>query len=148
MNEDRGPRRVSRRAEFDAAAIRKEVAYIVRRARARDTRVVSFGPLVFFSTATGDAWMLDPEDGAPVCLCRDGEAEIPVQVEDLGEQVAIRWECEYRIEGDAFTFAESGGRLTAILGYPGREIEAQNWGRGGGRGGGGREAGRRPRRGR
>jgi hypothetical protein len=38
--------------------IRSEVEYIVRRAAERDARVVTLGTLVFFSTETGDAWML------------------------------------------------------------------------------------------
>ncbi|HEY4690968.1 MAG TPA: hypothetical protein VIK33_16770 [Anaerolineae bacterium] len=35
--------------------IEREVEYIVRRAAERDARVVMLGPLVFFSTETGDA---------------------------------------------------------------------------------------------
>ena len=35
---------------LDGAAINKEVDYIVRRAKEHDARIVSLGPLVFFST--------------------------------------------------------------------------------------------------
>ena len=38
----------------------QEIKYIQRRAAAYDARFVTVGPLVFFSTQTGDAWMLDP----------------------------------------------------------------------------------------
>lgn len=38
----------------------KEVDYIQRRAAAHERRFVSVGPLVLFSTDTGDAWLLDP----------------------------------------------------------------------------------------
>ena len=37
--------------------IQEEVAYIVGRAQEREACFVSLGPLVFFSTWTGDAWM-------------------------------------------------------------------------------------------
>ena len=40
--------------------IRREVDYIVRRAAERDVRIVTLGSLVFFSTESGDAWLLDP----------------------------------------------------------------------------------------
>jgi len=44
-------------------SITGEANYIIGRAKNNDARVVVLGPLVFFSTETGDAWMLDPEDG-------------------------------------------------------------------------------------
>jgi hypothetical protein len=53
-------------------AMLREVDYIVRRARQCDTRVVSLDQLVCFSTATGDAWMLDPEDGLALQLAEAG----------------------------------------------------------------------------
>jgi hypothetical protein len=37
-----------------------EVRYIQQRAAARDSRIVSIGQLVLFSSESGDAWMLDP----------------------------------------------------------------------------------------
>jgi hypothetical protein len=40
----------------------QEIKSIQRRAAAYDARFVTVGPLVFFSTETGDAWMLDPSD--------------------------------------------------------------------------------------
>jgi hypothetical protein len=52
--------------------IQREVEYIVRRAAERNARVVTLGPFVFFSTETGDAWLLDPSDHLALCLARDG----------------------------------------------------------------------------
>ena len=37
-----------------------EVHYIQRRAADYDSRIVTIGQLVLFSTETGDAWLLDP----------------------------------------------------------------------------------------
>lgn len=54
------------------ASLITEITYIVNRAAAHDTRVVSWGPLIFFSTESGDAWVLDPEDKLAICLARDG----------------------------------------------------------------------------
>ena len=51
-----------RRNTLDLASIRREIDYLVSRARAGEERLVTFGPLLFFSTSSGDAWMLDPAD--------------------------------------------------------------------------------------
>ena len=37
-----------------------EVRYIQRRAADYDSRIVTIGQLILFSTKTGDAWLLDP----------------------------------------------------------------------------------------
>jgi len=108
---------------FDASTINREIDHIVRCARGADERVVTIGPLVLFSTATGDAWILDPSDGCGHCLCRNG-ARIPLPVVDRQEHVAIEWTGSYRIEGDAFAFADSRGSVRTVLGYPTREIRA------------------------
>jgi hypothetical protein len=42
-----------------------EVDYIQRRAAEHDERIVTVGQLVFFSTETGDAWLLDALDHLP-----------------------------------------------------------------------------------
>ena len=39
-----------------------EVRYIQRQAAKLDSRVVSIGQLVLFSSESGDAWMLDPAE--------------------------------------------------------------------------------------
>ena len=39
-----------------------EIRYIQRRAAEHDGRYVTVGSLALFSTDTGDAWLLDPED--------------------------------------------------------------------------------------
>lgn len=110
-------------AAFDASTIKRETDYIVRRALEGDGRVVTLGPLILFSTETGDAWILDPSDDRGHCLCRDG-SRIPLTVVDRGEQIAIEWTGSYEIEGDGFTFVDLRSRVRTVLGYPTREIQA------------------------
>src|SRR5260370_39157089 len=52
-----------------------EVRYIQRRAADRDGRIVTIGQLILFSTATGDAWPLDPADQLATRLARAGKNE-------------------------------------------------------------------------
>ena len=101
--------------------IKREVDYIVRRAAEREARVVMLGPLLFFSTETGDAWLLDPSDHLALCLARDGDPR-PVNITESAETFAIDWEMTYQINGDRFIVADPSGQSRTIIGYPIREI--------------------------
>jgi hypothetical protein len=101
--------------------IKREVEYIVRCAAEYDARVVTLGPLVFFSTETGDAWLLDPSDRLALCLARDGDAQTATITESAGT-FAIGWEMTYQISGGRFIVADASGQSRMIIGYPMREI--------------------------
>ena len=46
-----------------------------RRAAEHDGRFVTVGSLALFSTDTGNAWLLDPEDHLAARLARDGDMD-------------------------------------------------------------------------
>ena len=54
--------------------IHSEISHITQLALAAESRIVTVGELVFFSTRTRDAWLLDAEDNYAICLCREGGA--------------------------------------------------------------------------
>src|SRR5437867_8192313 len=56
----RGPGK--RIVEDKSFRLADEVRYIQRRAADYDSRIVTIGQLILFSTKTGDAWLLDPAD--------------------------------------------------------------------------------------
>jgi hypothetical protein len=96
----------------------EEVRSIQQRAAEHAGRIVGIGPLVLFSTQTGDAWMLDPADQLAAPLARDGDA-LAVYIEEADTNYAIGWQGRYRIDGDAFVYQDNESRrLTAIRGYP------------------------------
>lgn len=104
----------------------EEIRYIQRRAAEHDGRFVTFRSLALFSTDTGDAWLLDPEDHLAVRLARDGDPE-EVYFEETETRFAIGWKGEYRIDGNAFVYIDrDSGRMVSILGYPIRRIA--EWG--------------------
>ena len=104
----------------------KEVDYIQRRAAAHDGRIVSVGPLVLFSTDTGDAWLLDPSDRLAARLARDGDPE-PIHIEETETNFAIGWTGHYRISGPAFIYTDQiSGRIVTILGYPTDQIDKRH----------------------
>ena len=95
-----------------------EILYIQRRAAEHDGRFVTVGSLALFSTDTGDAWLLDPEDHLAARLARDGDPE-EVYFEETDTRFAIGWKGKYRINGDAFIYIDrDSGRIVTILGYP------------------------------
>ena len=100
----------------------KEIKYIQHQAAKHDGRFVTIGPLVFFSTETGDAWMLEPSNQLAARLARDGAPE-PIDIEETDTNYAIGWKGNYRIEGRAFLYIErKSWRIITILGYPTAEI--------------------------
>ena len=115
-----------------------EVQYIQRQAAAYDGRIVTIGPLVLFSTDTGDAWVLDPADHLAMPVAREGAAlPVPI-VADTATRFAIDWSGHYQIDGEAFVYVDNAtGRLRTILGYPIRliaqaltAVPTAGWGKG------------------
>lgn len=102
--------------------ITNEANYIIERAQKYDARVVSLGPLVFFSTETGDAWVLDPADSLALCLARDGECQ-SFTITETATRFAIDWQANYQIEGNQFMVLEKSGQTRTITGYPLRDIK-------------------------
>lgn len=110
-------RRRQRLLRREEISIRGEVEYVVRRAARGEARVVGLGPLVFFSSETGDAWMLDPAEGRALPIARDGEP-LPSRIVETEVSFCVEWTHEYRIEGDRFVTKESESRrVVTIIGY-------------------------------
>ena len=118
-----GQRHGNQRQTRESLNLAKEVRTIQRRAADQDGRIVSIGPLVFFSTNTGDAWMLEPEDHLAVRLARGGDP-LPVLIEETEDRFAIGWQGRFHFDGDAFVYEDNeSGRLTAIRGYPVKQLQ-------------------------
>ena len=106
-----------------ASASPTKVRYIQDRAAERDGRVVTIGQLVLFSTASGDP---DPADHLAMRLTRDGDPQ-PFHIEDTDTTFTVGWQGQYRIDGDAFVYADrESGRVITILGdYPTTQLSPQ-----------------------
>jgi hypothetical protein len=98
----------------------REVDHIVARAAQFDSRVVTLGQLVFFSAASGDAWMLDPEDGLALKLAEAGNRN-RAKIVETANRFAIEWTASYRLDGEAFVVMDGSGQRI-ILGYPVQEV--------------------------
>ena len=114
-------RRKERLLSREEVGINREADYIIKKAQFHDSRVVGLGGLVFFSTQTGDAWILDPADSLALCLARDGERQ-NFSILETPTNFQIGWKAQYFIDGETFTVATKDGSVRTILGYPTREI--------------------------
>ena len=95
-----------------------EVRYIQRRAAQCDSRIVTLGALLLFSTETGAAWMLDPSNQLATPIASDGDS-LSVHIEDTDTHFAVGWQGNYRIDGAAFVFRDNdSGDVRTIFGYP------------------------------
>ena len=102
-----------------------EVRYIQRRAAQDDSRIVTIGPLLLFSTETGDAWILDPADQLATPIAREHEA-LSLPIEDADTSFAVAWTGSYRIEGGLFIYRDThSGNTRSIFGYPTEQIGQQ-----------------------
>lgn len=102
-----------------------EVAYVQGRAARQDSRVVTIGPLLLFSTETGDAWLLEPAEGLATPIAQQGD-RLPVHIEDTDTSFSVGWTGHYRIDGEIFVYSDSKtGRIRSILGYPTGKIAQQ-----------------------
>lgn len=103
-------------------SLSQEINTIIQMSHQREKRLLTLGKLVFFSTETGDAWILDPDQGRAKCLSLDGEKQ-PFTIRETSAEFGIDWDSEYRIKGSLFTAMEYSGPVRTILGYPTRQIE-------------------------
>ena len=100
----------------------KEIRSIQHRAAEHNGRIVSIGSLLFFSTNTGDAWMLEPTDRLAIRLTV-GRDPLPVDIEETGTSFAIGWQGRYQFDGDTFVYEDNQSRrLIAIRGYPVKQL--------------------------
>jgi hypothetical protein len=101
-------------------SVTHEAEYIVRCAVQMKDRAVTLGQLLFFSTETGDAWVLDPTGEFARCLATGGEPR-SLGIVETQDRFGVEWEAAYAIEGKAMIFRD-GIRERVILGYPVMEI--------------------------
>ena len=101
--------------------VQREIAGIIRSAQKYEGRVVGIEQFIFFSTETGDAWLLDIADNLALCLARDSVAQ-DAHVQETAEQLLVAWEARFQISGAMFIVVTESGQERMIMGYPTQEI--------------------------
>jgi len=110
------------RLSRESLHLAKEVRSIQHRAAEHDGCIVSIGPLVFFSTDSGDAWILEPAEQLATRLAVGGDP-LPVHIQETETNFAIGWQGHYQIDGDTFLWEDNDSRrLNIIKGYPLKQL--------------------------
>ncbi|HEV3216446.1 MAG TPA: hypothetical protein VGZ27_12025 [Vicinamibacterales bacterium] len=118
-------RRGQQRIAGEDFSLVDEVGYIQQRAANRVGRIVPIGPVLLFSTETGDGWLLDPADHLAAPIARDDEA-LPLSIEDTANTFAVAWQGDYAIVSDVFTFQDAvSGRVSTFVSYPIQQLNRQ-----------------------
>ena len=113
----RGTARSDTRITRTTPRIQHEVKHIIESAVSGQVRVVGLGPLIFFSTPAGDAWLLDHEDGRALCLTRQGLPQ-KVNITETATDFAIEWTASYRITRGTMTIQDDSGQVVSVHGCP------------------------------
>lgn len=105
--------------------LRDEVDYVCKLASKGDCQMITMNELVFFSTPTRDAWMLDWEDKLAICLMKAGALQ-PCEFAETKRKFGIHWQGHFAIEGEFFCYTDNKTPLSSktIYGYPTEAISA------------------------
>jgi hypothetical protein len=98
-----------------------EARLVQNRAARGEPSAIRLGPIVFFSTAAGDAWMIDVLDGEAACLAR-AKAALPIPIVENPSKFGVRWDARHRFEDETFIVIESDGRTRTFHDYPVAQI--------------------------
>jgi len=99
-----------------------ELHYIQHRATEHDSRFVTVGGLAFFSTDTGDAWILDPADHLAARVARDGIPSL-CTLKKPPQPLPSRGKATTALTAMlSSTLTVTPGRMSTIVGYPTRKI--------------------------
>lgn len=100
--------------------LENEIGYIQDRAAQHNSRVITFGDLMLFSTESGDAWLLDTADKLAIMLAENGSS---INV-NLTDPESIEWTGNYKIDGASFIYIDTkSGWLEKYKGYPTHQIQ-------------------------
>jgi hypothetical protein len=106
----------------DEVNFTQEARRIQSKALRGEISIVHLGEIIFFSSAGGDAWMLDPADGVAACLAR-GSERLPIPIRETDTTFSVHWSATFEIEGWDFIVTDTDGSMRAFSGYPTAEIE-------------------------
>ena len=111
-------RQVLRQKEI---SVGREAGYIVESAQRGEAKVVTLGNLLFFSTAEGDAWVLDPEDNLALRLADLGEP-VAYRIIETAATFAVEWNAQYALTDSGFVVEDRHGKMAVFPTYPVQQI--------------------------
>ncbi len=105
-------------------SLMSEIEAIQRSATEKKQKIKELGVFIFFSTAEGDAWLLEITDSDAVQLASAGEAlEIPI--DENPETIEVNWSHTFDFSNKQFELTAYSDKTKSIKeGYPVKEVSA------------------------
>ncbi len=99
----------------------KKAEQIIQSVIDRDPQIDCIGNFIFFSTQSGEAWMLDHRDNRALRLAEDFKA-LPYKIIETRDRFSIEWTERFRIQDGAFIASQKDTQIT-FNDYPTKTIE-------------------------
>ncbi len=99
----------------------KKAKQIIQSAIDRDPKIDCIGNFIFFSTRSGEAWMLDHRDNRALRLAEDFKA-LPYKIFETKERFSVEWKERFQIQDGVF-IASREGNESVFRDYPTKTIE-------------------------
>ena len=82
-------------------SLNSEVKKIQKKAAERKNSLTNFGVFVFFTTDSGDGWLLEISEMDALQIAKDGKA-IDVEIEEKEETIEINWSHKFSVKNKIF----------------------------------------------
>ncbi len=83
--------------------------------------IVSLGHFITFSTESGDAFLLDPEELNALCLMNNFVKQ-KANIQEGHNGIIIPWTSKYNIEDENFILYQQDNKGNVCFGYPATEL--------------------------
>ncbi len=98
--------------------VTEEVGILQRAAVNKEETMKIIGVFIFFSTATGDAWLLELTDLDAVIVAKSGE-KIDTEIIENAETIEVNWTHRFKIKNKNFvTTAYANNEIETYDNYP------------------------------
>lgn len=103
-------------------SLNSEVEKIQKAAVERKNSLYTLGVFVFFSTDSGDGWLLEVSEMDALQVAKDGEA-INVEIEEKEETIEVNWSHKFSVKNKLFQVKDyKSKKSTSYPNYPGNRI--------------------------
>lgn len=103
-------------------SLRSEVEKIQKAAVERRNSLYPLGVFVFFSTDSGDGWLLEISEMDALQVARDGQA-LNVEITENSETIEVNWSHKFSMKNNVFHAEDYQNKESkSYPGYPGNRI--------------------------
>lgn len=109
-------------AQEPKLSLQSEVGKIQDAAAERKNSLYTFGVFVFFSTDTGDGWLLEISEMDALQVAKEGKA-IEVEIKEGEETIEVNWSHKFSVKNNLFQVKDYKSKeSTSYPDYPGNRI--------------------------